>query len=120
MGKEEKSNKKPASEQTIFRNMMITTFSVAAIFFAKNVIGQAWQGAAAVGICLMVFAIVVVVMKKCNVEQSKQQFAICICLVFVVFCISLNSGAYYSDDFPLYLAVIGISGLYLMPKYALV
>ena len=120
MGEEGKINKKPASEEVIFRNMMITTFSVAALFLVKNLIGQAWRGVAAIGVCLVTFVIVTFIMKKCNVEQSKQQFVVCICLVFVVFCISINSGAYYSDDFPLYLAVIGISGLYLVPKYALV
>lgn len=40
--------------------------------------------------------------------------------MLLVFCVSVNSGSYYSDDFPLYLAVIGISGLYLVPKYTLV
>ena len=120
MDRGSKINKKPVSEQIIFRNMMIAVFSVASIFFLKNLINQAWRGAIVIGICLVVFTIVVLVMKKVNAKQDKQQFAICISVVFVVFCISINSGAYYSDDFPLYLAVIGISGLYLMPKYALV
>lgn len=120
MGKESKINKKPVSEQTIFKNMMITVFSVASIFFLKNLISQAWRGAIVIGICLFVFVIVICVMRKCKMNQDAQQFAVCISVVFVVFCISINSGAYYSDDFPLYLAVIGISGLYLVPKYALV
>ena len=119
MDKGNKINKKPVSEYIIFRNMMIAVFSVASIFFLKNLISQAWRGAIVIGICLVVFTIVVFVMKKCNMGQDKQQFAICISVVFVVFCISINSGAYYSDDFPLYLAVIGISGLYLVPKYTL-
>ena len=119
MDRGSKINKKPVSEQIIFRNMMIAVFSVASIFFLKNLINQAWRGAIVIGICLVVFTIVVLVMKKVNAKQDKQQFAICISVVFVVFCISINSGAYYSDDFPLYLAVIGISGLYLVPKYTL-
>lgn len=120
MDKRSKNNKKPVSEQVIFRNMMIAVFSVASLFFVKNLISQAWRGAIVIGICLVVFTIVVLVMKKCNMNQDKQQFAICISVVFVVFSISINSGAYYSDDFPLYLAVIGISGLYLVPKYTLI
>ena len=59
-------------------------------------------------------------MKKRNVNQETQQLAICISIVFLVFCISLNSGNFYSDDFPLYLSVIAISGLYLVPKYTLI
>ena len=45
---------------------------------------------------------------------------LCLSIVLLVFCISLNSGNYYSDDFPLYLAVIALSGLYLVPKYTLI
>ncbi len=120
MDKGKKINKKPVSEQIIFRNMMIAVFSVASVFFLKNIISQSWYGAIVIGVCLLVFVIVISVMKKCRMDRDKQQFAVCICVVFVVFCISINSGAYYSDDFPLYLAVIGISGLYLVPKYALV
>lgn len=120
MEKDGKINKKPVAEHIIFRNMMVTVFAVATLFFLKNLIGQTWRGAVVIGVCLIAFSVMVFVMKKCNVNREKQQFAICICIVFLVFCISLNSGAYYSDDFPLYLAVIGISGLYLVPKYTLV
>lgn len=112
--------KKPVSEGTIFRNMMIAIFSVASLFFLKNLISQSWHGAIAIGLCLIIFSIVVVVMRKLALDQDRQQLILCICLVLLVFCISLNSGSYYSDDFPLYLAVIAISGLYLVPKYALV
>ena len=120
MGDDSKLTKRPASEGTIFRNMMIAVFAVASIFFLKNLIGRAWQGAIVIGICLIIFSIVVVVMKKLNVDQNKQQLALCISVVVLVFCISLNSGNFYSDDFPLFLAVIGISGLYLVPKYTLI
>ena len=120
MKNNEKPIKKPASETEIFKNMMKTVFAVASIFFIKNVISQSWQGAVIIGICLIVFSIVVFSMKKRNVNQETQQLAICISIVFLVFCISLNSGNFYSDDFPLYLAVIAISGLYLVPKYTLI
>ncbi len=112
--------KKPVSENMIFRNMMIAVFAVSGIFFLKNLIGQAWQGALVIGLCLLVFAIVVIGMKKMNVDQNHQQLVLCISLIVLVFIISLNSGNYYSDDFPLYLAVVGLSGLYLVPKYTLI
>lgn len=120
MGKDSRINKKPLADHIIFRNMMAAIFAVATIFFVKNLIQQEWQGAMIIGICLVVFCTVIVIMKKCNVNQDKQQFVICISIVLVVFCISVNSGSYYSDDFPLYLSVIGISGLFLVPKYALI
>lgn len=120
MSKEEKNMKKPASESTIFKNMMIAVFSVATIFLLKNLIIRAWNEALLIGVCLVIFAAVVFVMKKLQMEQNKQQLAICISIIFLIFCISINSGEYYSDDFPLYLAVIGISGMYLIPKYTLI
>jgi len=112
--------KKPASEADIFKNMMKTVFAVASVFFLKNVISKSWQSAIIIGVCLVVFTVLVFSMKKKNVKQETQQLAICISIVFLVFCISLNSGNFYSDDFPLYLSVVAISGLYLVPKYTLI
>lgn len=120
MEEKKSSLKKPTSESTIFRYMMIAVFAVASVFFLKNVIAKAWQSAIIIGICLLIFTIAVVSMRKFQVDKIKQQFILCISIVFLVFVISLNSGSFYSDDFPLYLAVIALSGLYLVPKYALV
>lgn len=114
------SIKKPTSESTIFRYMMIAVFAVASIFFLKNLITKAWQSAIIIGICLLVFTLLIIGMKKMQIDRIKQQFVLCISIAFLVFIISLNSGNYYSDDFPLYLAVIALSGLYLVPKYAFV
>ena len=93
------------------------TFGVGSVFFLKNLLTKSFQGALAVGICLVVFAVVVTGMKKMQVPQVKQQLILCICLVFLTFFISANSGNYYSDDFPLFLAVLSLSGLYLEPSY---
>lgn len=120
MNPKEKKNKKLLTEAEIFRNMMVCVFSVAVLFFLKNVIGKTWQGAIVIGICLVFFTLLVIFMRKFNVSQRRQQLAICLSIIFLVFCISLNSGAYFSDDFPLYLAVIGLSGLYLVPKYTII
>ncbi len=112
--------KKPISEEIIFRNMMIAVFTVGGLFFLKNVIAKTWSGAAVVGICLAVFAVLIFFMRKRNAPQKTQQLTLCLGIVILVFCISLNSGSYYSDDFPLYLAVIALSGLYLTPQYTLI
>ena len=119
--KEKKSTiKKPMSEEKIFKSMMTAVFLVASLFFVKNLIGKTWTGAIVIGVCLVVFSAAIFIMKKINVKQEIQQLVLCLSIVFLVFCISLNSGNYYSDDFPLYLAVIALSGLYLVPKYTLV
>lgn len=120
MEKQKNINKTPASERVIFKNMMLTIFVVAFIFLLKNLIGKTWSGAGVIGICLLIFSVIIFGMKKLKVNHDRQQFVMCICIVFLVFCISINSGSYYSDDFPLYLAVIGISGLYLVPQYTLI
>ena len=119
MDKGSKKVKKPVSEDIIFRNMMVTVFSVATLFLIKNIVGKSLQGALVIGICLFIFVVVMFVMKKLNMDQTKQQLVICISIVMVVFCISINSGNFYSDDFPLYLAVVGICGLFLKPVFTL-
>lgn len=114
-GKEQKS---PTSQEKIFQIMLIMTFSVSGIFFLKNIISQSVRGAVVIGLCLICLVGIIVAMKKMQVNQIRQQFVLSICLVFIVFVISANSGNYYSDDFPLFLAVIGLSGIYLEPSYA--
>ena len=52
MKENKKAIKKPMSENGIYKNMMIAVLSVAALFFVKNIIGQAWTGAIVIGACL--------------------------------------------------------------------
>ena len=112
--------KKPMAENKIFKYMMTAVFLVASLFFVKNIITKAWSGAIAIGVCLVIFSVAIFLMKKLNIAPKIQQLVLCLSIVLLVFCISLNSGNYYSDDFPLYLAVIALSGLYLVPKYTLI
>lgn len=120
MNKKQDTIKKPMSEEKIFKSMMTAVFLVASLFFVKNLIGKAWSGAIVIGVCLVIFSAAMFFMKKGKVSQKVQQLVLCLSIVLLVFCISLNSGNYYSDDFPLYLAVIALSGLYLVPKYTLI
>lgn len=112
--------RKPISDDIVFRNMMLAVFGVSALFFIKNILSAAYQSALIIGLCITVFSILSFMMKKRNTSKNIQQLTLCLSIVFLVFIISLNSGNYYSDDFPLYLAVIALSGLYLMPKYTLI
>lgn len=120
MNEKKNTMKKPTSENTIFRYMMIAVFTISSVFFLKNLLAQTWTSAVVIGICLFLFTVIVLFMKKIQTKLVTQQFILCLSIVFLVFIISLNSGSYYSDDFPLYLSVIALSGLYLVPKYALV
>lgn len=117
MNKKEKKTKSPASQEQIFRIMIIMTFAVAGVFFLKNLIGHSIKGAAVIGISLAVLVGIIVGMKKLKVSQGRQQLVLAMCLVLIVFVISIYSGNYYSDDFPMFLAVIGLSGIYLEPHY---
>lgn len=117
----EKKNvpKSPVTPEKIYQIMMIITFAVASLFLVKNLMGGDMQGAAVVAGCLFVFGVGSLLMKKLNISMAIRQLFICIGLLFLVFIISMNSGDFYSDDFPLFLAVIALSGMYLQPSYPL-
>lgn len=113
----EKVSKPPASAKAIFKIMMYLTFAVSGIFLVKNLLSHSYQGALIIGGCLAVFSVIVLIMNKLEMSDYSKQFILSIALVFLVFIISANSGNFYSDDFPLYLALLGLAGLYLEPRY---
>ena len=108
--------KEPITKEQIFKIMRNITFIVAAIFFAKDLLGGEIGGAIFIGICLGAFALIIILMKKFRVTAEKQQFVVSIVLMLLIFFISINSGAYYSDDYMLYLASYALAGLYLNPN----
>ncbi|MBR5317756.1 MAG: hypothetical protein IKU39_07670 [Lachnospiraceae bacterium] len=108
--------KEPITKEQIFKIMRNITFIVAAIFFAKDLLGGEIGGAIFIGICLGAFALIIILMKKFRVPAEKQQFVVSIVLMLLIFFISINSGAYYSDDYMLYLASYALAGLYLNPN----
>lgn len=120
MNETQKVMRKPISKDMIFKVMLYVTYIVAAVFLLKNILGKSLVGAVVIGISLAVFTVILVTMRGSHAKMESQQFVVSMSLVFLVFIISINSGAYYSDDFPLYLAVIGLTGLYLRPKYTLI
>ena len=100
--------------------MLIITFAVSGVFFIKNIIGFNVGGMIAIGACLLVLGLALVIMKAMKLHKRKKQLVVCIMLMFVVFIISLFSGNFYSDDFALYLAVIALSGVYLEPTVTII
>ena len=115
-----KETKMPISDEIVFRNMMIAVYTISAIFFLKNLISGSITASIIIGICIVLFSGITFTMKKNRVSQSSLQLVLAVGIVFLVFIISLYSGDFYSDDFPLYLCVIALTGLYLVPRYVII
>ena len=120
MSTKKNAPRSPISQERIFLITMILTVVVAAVFLVRNLISGNMQSVIIIAACLVVFAAAVLIMRKLNVAATKQMMLLCILLVVLVLLISLSSGSYYSDDFPLYLALIALTGLYLEPKCSLI
>ena len=115
-----KKIQEPISEQKIFKIMLWIVFPVCGVFLLKNIITRSLTGALTVGITVLVLAIALIIMRVLKVDERHCQLMASIGLTFVDFVISLNSGAYYSDDFPLMLAIIAMTALYFRPNYTLI
>lgn len=113
----EKKNKEPLSDKKIHKIILILTFSVAGLYFLKDLIGKNWMEAAIIGAVLAIFAIIVFGMRLGHVKDDTKQLVVSVALVCVIGIVSINSGESYSDDYPLFLAAIGLSGMYLKPLY---
>ncbi len=120
MSENEKKFKKPIGEDSIYKTMLIITFAVAGVFFLKNVIGFNLGAMLGIGVCLIVFGLALLIMNLAKIHKRKRQLVVCVMIMFLVFVISLFSGNFYSDDFALYLAVIGLSGMYLEPTITII
>lgn len=110
--------RKPLSHNGIYRLMVALTYLVSSAFLIKNVLGGDMGGAGIVGGVLVVFSVVLGGMIAMKVKPEVKHVVVASSLIVLVFIISLTTGTYYSEDFCLYLAVIGLTGLYLKPAYA--
>lgn len=113
----QKRAKAPISHESIYRMMLIITLLVASVFLLVNVLGKNYQAAVVIGVCLAVFIVVMLGMKLKKVSAGKRELVLSVSLLLLDFIISLYSGESYSDDFPLMLTIIGMTGLYLEPRY---
>ncbi len=113
----EKEQKKPISSETIMRIIRNVTIIVTLIYFIINVIKKNTPAIIVIGICLFVFVSTQFVVNRKKVANAKRELLLAVSLCFLVFIISMFSGASYSDDFSLFLAIIGMTGLFLEPKY---
>lgn len=118
--KKVQDKKAPITQEKIFKIMFTLTIVISAVFFLKNLLGGTVKEAAMIGATVVGFAIVFLFLNIRKAKESTKQMTISIGMMVLIFIIALNSGAYYSDDFIMFLAVIALTGLYLEPKYSMV
>ncbi len=109
--------KAPVTHQQIYKVMLIVSFVVAGAFLLINVIKLNVGGMIAIGGSLAVLLGILWVMKLRRTRDLTKEFTISVALEFLIFVISLFSGESYSDDFPMFLAVIGMAGIYMEPTF---
>lgn len=114
---EKKKVRNPISHNGIYRLMVALTYLVSGAFMVKNILGGDMAGAGVVGGVLLVLTAVLGIMIGLKVKPGVRHAVVASSLIVVVFIIGLTTGTYYSEDFCLYLAVIGLTGLYLKPLY---
>ncbi len=115
---EKVKTRKPLSRGGIFKLMVALTYLVSTAFVVKNLIGGDMKGVAVIGAVLVGFTAILVGMILLKVKHDVQRLVVASCTIVLLFIIGLTTGTYYSEDFCLYLAVIGLTGLYLKPSYA--
>ena len=119
MEEKQKQEKQPMHKSTIYKLMLILTYAVSAVFLLMNILRKNVPGMVMIGVSLLLFSGILFALKVFKVKNAVKQFVVSVALMFVVFMISSSSGASYSDDFCMFLAVMALTGMYLRPKYTL-
>lgn len=108
---------KNITKDTIYKFMNGITLVVSAIFLIKNVLSSEVVGSIAIGACLGAYCIALFVMNKTKISTDTRNLVVSIALLIVISIVSIFSGDSFGDDFILYLAAMGMSGLFLRPQY---
>ena len=108
---------KMMTHEQIFKIIQFLPPGVAAIFFLINVLKGNTIAMLVIGLCLIAFIGITVFTQKRNIELYKRELILAFALPVLVFIISLFSGESYSDDFPMFLTIIGMTGLFLEPQF---
>ena len=116
----EQKTKKMMTNEKIYKITKWLPIIIASVYFVMNVIKGQVPAMIAIGACLVVFISLFTIADKKNFSMYHKEMMVSLALPTLVFVISLFSGAAYSDDFSLFLAVIGISGMFLEPKFSLI
>lgn len=105
------------TKESIYKIMNGITLIVSAAFLIKNVLSSEIIGSIAIGLCLAAYCIALTVMKKIKIPTDTRNLVVSIALLIVISIVSIFSGSSFGDDFILYLAAMGMSGLFLRPQY---
>lgn len=108
---------KNITKETIYKFMNGITLAVSAIFLIKNLLSSEAIGSIAIGLCLGAYCIALFVMNKTKIATDTRNLVVSIALLIVISIVSIFSGDSFGDDFILYLAAMGMSGLFLRPQY---
>lgn len=108
---------KNITKDTIYKFMNGITLAVSALFLVKNVLSSEMIGSIAIGLCLGVYCIVLIIMNKTKIATDTRNLVVSVALLIVISIVSIFSGESFGDDFILYLAAMGMSGLFLRPQY---
>ena len=108
---------KNITKESIYKLMNTITLAVSSIFLVKNVLSRGMAGAIAIGLCLAVYVAALFIMNKAHIATDTRNLVVSVALMVVISIVSIFSGSSYSDDFILYLAAMGMSGLFLRPQY---
>ena len=108
---------KNITKDSIYKFMNGITVAVSSLFLVKNLLSAEIAGSIAIGLCLGVYCIVLFIMNKTKISTDTRNLVVSIALLIVISIVSIFSGSSFSDDFILYLAAMGLSGLFLRPQY---
>ena len=117
MGTKEKVFKKPIEPEKIVKVIQYLPLIVSAVFLLINIIKGNIPGIICISICELIFGGMVFLIKFKKPSLRFQELLLSFSLPMLIFMISLFSGASYSDDFSLYLAVIAIVGMFLESSF---
>ena len=117
MSTKEKIIKKPIEPEKIVKVIQYLPLFVSAIFLIINILKGNVPGIICISICELLFGGMVFLIKYKKPSLRTQELLLSFSLPMLIFMISLFSGASYSDDFTLYLAVIAIVGLFLESSF---
>lgn len=108
---------KNITKENIYKFMNGITLVVSAAFLVKNVLSSELIGSIAIGVCLGLYCIVLFIMNKTKITTDTRNLVVSVALLVVISIVSIFSGSSFSDDFILYLAAMGMAGLFLRPQY---
>lgn len=111
--------KEPISNEVVYRITLVLVSVIAGFFFIKNVTAKNTVAMVVIGSTLGVFAILQIIV---NILKNKmiKYATVSVAMILVIAFVSLFSGASFTDDFALFLAAIGLGGMYFKTRFPVI